>query len=49
MVMLNNSTARSVTLSLNTNILLGVDCEKAEKADYSILNGNKRIGKIPQL
>lgn len=47
-ITLRTTTERPITVELGTNQLLGNDLELAEKAAMEVLNGNKKIGKIPE-
>lgn len=47
-ITLRTTTERPVTVEIGTNQLIGVDLEKAEEACLDVLNGNKKVGSIPE-
>jgi UDP-N-acetylglucosamine 2-epimerase (non-hydrolysing) len=46
---LRDNTERPVTIDTGTNRLLGTDLSKVEGVIFSMLNGNKKEGRIPEL
>ena len=48
-ITLRTSTERPSTVDVGTNQLIGVDLKKAEVACLDVLNGNKKVGRIPEL
>jgi len=48
-ITLRTSTERPSTVDVGTNQLIGLDLEKAERACLNVLNGNKKIGVVPEL
>lgn len=46
---LRNSTERPVTVEIGTNQLIGNNLEYAEKESFDIMNGKKKVGKVPDL
>ncbi len=47
-ITLRTTTERPITVEIGTNQLLGNDLDKAESAAIAVLNGNKKIGQIPE-
>ena len=47
-ITVRKSTERPVTTEIGTNHLVGVDYSKAEQVALDILNGKKKIGKVPE-
>jgi UDP-N-acetylglucosamine 2-epimerase (non-hydrolysing) len=48
-ITLRDTTERPITLEIGTNQLLGNNLNKAENTAFDIINGNKKIGSIPEL
>ncbi len=48
-ITLRTSTERPSTVDVGTNQLIGLDLEKAEAACLSVLSGNLKTGKVPEL
>ncbi|MEW6095270.1 MAG: UDP-N-acetylglucosamine 2-epimerase (non-hydrolyzing) [bacterium] len=46
---IRGNTERPITTEIGTNILVGTDTKKIVKESMNILNGNKKVGKIPPL
>ena len=48
-ITVRNNTERPSTVKVGTNQLIGTDWQKVESAALGVLNGNKKLGKIPEL
>lgn len=48
-ITVRNNTERPVTVNTGTNQLIGTDLNNVESAAMSVLNGNKKAGRIPEL
>jgi len=46
---LRENTERAITTEIGTNLIVGIDPERIIKESMNILNGNKKVGKIPPL
>lgn len=48
-ITVRDNTERPVTVNVGTNQLIGTDLEKVKSVGFDVLNGKKKIGKIPDL
>jgi len=48
-ITLRTSTERPITVEIGTNQLLGTDLDKAKVAALSVLDGDIKVGKVPEL